>query len=73
MWRLSSGPFSPPPPAFVSGSAQAETMGSRRRSGGLSCVSHHPPLTDTLLYINGVKLGNQAAALSRRSAPLPRY
>lgn len=83
MWRLGagrshSGPSSaphqaPPPPAFFSGSTEAETSGSRRRSGGLFCVFNYVPLTDTLLYITRVKLGNQAAALSQRSGLLPRY
>lgn len=76
--RSHSGPSSasrqaPPPPAFFSGSTEAETSGSRRRSGGLFCVFNYVPLTDTLLYITRVKLGNQAAALSQRSGLLPRY
>lgn len=41
--------------------------------GGLFCVFNYVPLTDTLLYINWVKLGNHAAALAQTVAPLPRY
>lgn len=78
--RLHSGPFfpphqAPPPPAFFifsSSSTEVETMGSWR-CGGLFCLFNYVPLTDTLLYINGVKLGNQAAALSQSGARLPRY